>query len=85
MLPHGEAYLYMRQHRLWRRDANGVGSPGADGAAAGRVVDGFVEADFYGGEVVAAAGEGEVLAGEVGVGLGDEREGSCRAGARSGD
>jgi hypothetical protein len=48
-------------------------------AAVGRGVEGFVEADFYGGELVAAAGEGEVLLGEVGVGLGDEREGSCRA------
>ncbi len=43
---------------LWRGDANGVGSAGADGAARGGV-EGFVEADFYGGEVVVAAAQGE--------------------------
>ena len=73
MLPHGEAYLYMRQHRLWRRDANGVSATGAD-RAAGSGAECFVEADLNGGEVVVAAGEGEILGGEVGVGLGEERE-----------
>ena len=55
------------------RDFDGVGSAGADGAA-GSGAERFVEADFYGGEVVVAAGEGEVLLREVGVGLGDEGE-----------
>ena len=52
--------------RRW--DFYDVGTARADGAA-GSGSEGFVEADFYGGEEVVAAGEGEVLAGEGGVGL----------------
>ena len=51
-------------------DADGVGSAGSDGSAGGGV-ELFVEADFYGGEVVVAAGEGEVVAREGGVRLAD--------------
>ena len=43
---------------LRRRNANGVGAAGADGAAWGWL-ELFVEADFDGGEVVVAAAEGE--------------------------
>jgi hypothetical protein len=43
---------------LRRRDFDGVGSAGANGAAGGWV-EGLIEADFYGGEEVVAAGEGQ--------------------------
>ena len=57
---------------LWGWDADGVGAAGADGAA-GDGVEGFVEADFDGGEVVVAAAEGEAVAGRLGL-VGEEVE-----------
>jgi hypothetical protein len=58
---------------LWRGNADGIGSAGADFSTGGWV-EGFVEADFYGGEVVVATGEGEGGGGDVGVGGGEEGE-----------
>ena len=54
-------------------DADSVGSAGADGATGGGV-EGFVEADFDGGEVVVATTQGEVFAGEMRIGGGEEGE-----------
>src|SRR5271170_730483 len=55
------------------RDADGVGSAGADGPAVGGL-ELLGEADFDGGEVIVAATEGEGGAGDGGVGFGEEVE-----------
>ena len=59
--------------KLWRWDADGVGSAGADGAAVGGV-EGLVQTDFDGGEVVVAAAEGQRGVCDGGVGRGEEAE-----------
>lgn len=52
--------------RLWRSDADGVGSAGADGAAWGGLGV-LVEADLDGGKVVVAAADREAGGGDRGV------------------
>jgi hypothetical protein len=54
-------------------DADGVGAAGADGAAADGL-EGLVHADLDCGEIVIAAAEGEAVAGEGWVGLGEEAD-----------
>jgi hypothetical protein len=57
--------------RRW--DADSVSAAGADWTAGDRV-ERFVEADFYGGEEVVAATDSDAVAGQLGVGTGEERD-----------
>ena len=56
-----------------RRDADGVSSATADGAA-GYGLKGFVQADLNGGEVVVAAGDGEAGFRERWIAVGEQLE-----------
>jgi len=62
--------------RLWRRDADGVGAAGADGAARSGLAA-LVQADFDGSEIVVAATEGERGRWDLRIGLSDEVEDLC--------
>jgi hypothetical protein len=57
----------------WGRDADGVGTAGADGTACDGV-QGFVEADLDRGEEIMAAADGEAVARDCRIGARKERD-----------